>query len=90
MDKGTKQAISLSLGIIFFGLLCFAIIVIPKEMADFAKNLFSLLKHRISLLVLIGIGIGVFLLLREFWCWYWKINERIKILKKIEENTRKQ
>lgn len=26
--------------------------------------------------------------LREFWCWYFKINERRDLLKKIEENTR--
>lgn len=34
--------------------------------------------------------IGIFLLLREFWCWYWKINERVNLLRKIEENTRKE
>jgi hypothetical protein len=29
-------------------------------------------------LVIFGL---VFLALREFWCWYWKINERISLLK---------
>jgi hypothetical protein len=23
--------------------------------------------------------------MREFWCWYWKINERIELLKDISE-----
>jgi hypothetical protein len=32
--------------------------------------------------------IGFFLLLREFFCWYWKVNHRYKLLQKIEENTR--
>lgn len=30
-----------------------------------------------------------FFLLREFWCWYFKVNERVKLLKEIAENTRK-
>ncbi len=29
-----------------------------------------------------------FLLMREVFCWYWKINHRLSVLKKIEENTR--
>ena len=27
----------------------------------------------------------IFLLLREFFCWYWKINERISLLKDIKK-----
>ena len=27
----------------------------------------------------------IFLFLREFWCWYWKINERTKLLKEQNE-----
>ena len=41
-----------------------------------------------------GFGFGsiivfvlVFLLLREFWCWFFKINQLRDILEKIEENT---
>lgn len=26
-------------------------------------------------LIALGIAIIIFLILREFWCWYWKINE---------------
>lgn len=37
-------------------------------------------------LVILLILIGIFLLFREFWCWYWKINERIALLKKIESH----
>jgi hypothetical protein len=40
---------------------------------------------------LLSIAIGLiisfivlFLILREFWCWYWKINERVALL---EEQT---
>jgi len=30
-------------------------------------------------------GIFLFLILRSFWCWYWKINRRIVLLESIEE-----
>jgi hypothetical protein len=36
----------------------------------------------------IVIFIGLFFLFRELIAWYWKINEAIELLKKIEENTR--
>ena len=40
------------------------------------------------MIVAIVVSIALFLLLREFWCWYLKINERIslqnKILKSLE------
>lgn len=35
-------------------------------------------------LVSIVIGILIFLILREFWCWYWKINKTIVLLESIE------
>jgi len=37
--------------------------------------------------ILIGLGILflIFLLLREFWCWYWKINKRISLQKDTNE-----
>lgn len=34
------------------------------------------------LLLLLG-GLGLFLLLREFNCWYWKINQRLALLEEI-------
>ena len=37
------------------------------------------------LLVSIVILVVVFLILREFWCWYWKINVRVNLL--TEQNT---
>jgi hypothetical protein len=40
-------------------------------------------------LPIILIFIVFFLLVREFFCWYWKINESLEILRKIEINTRK-
>ncbi len=30
----------------------------------------------------------IFLLLREFFCWYWKINKRNKLLKEIQDILR--
>lgn len=41
-----------------------------------------------TLMLIIGIAIvavGVLMILREFWCWYWKIN---KISSQIEEQNR--
>lgn len=32
------------------------------------------------ILVFFLIGIVVFLILRHFWCWYWKINERVRLM----------
>lgn len=39
----------------------------------------------VVLIVVGGITVAVFLLLRQFWCWYWKINERNKLLTSINE-----
>ena len=39
----------------------------------------------ISLLVVILVlSVIFFLITREFWCWYWKVNERLYNLKQIE------
>jgi hypothetical protein len=38
----------------------------------------------------ICVGIVIFGVCREIIMWYWKINEAIALLAKIEENTRKQ
>ena len=34
------------------------------------------------------IAIVLFFLTREFWCWYWKINERISLMEKQNEYFR--
>ena len=41
--------------------------------------------------ILIGIGgiivgIVVFLILRQFWCWYWKINEALRVFNEMLTN----
>ena len=36
----------------------------------------------------LGIAFLVFLLVREFWAWYFKINKVIDLLERIEQNTR--
>ena len=38
----------------------------------------------IVVLIAAAILIGIFLILREFWCWYWKINHRLNKLESIE------
>lgn len=37
----------------------------------------------ISLVVFIVISIGIFLICRELICWYWKINESLRVQKEI-------
>ncbi len=27
----------------------------------------------------------VFLILREFWCWYWKINQMVRLLREVRD-----
>lgn len=36
-----------------------------------------------------GVLFVAFLVLREFWAWYWKINKAIALLERIEQNTRR-
>lgn len=43
------------------------------------------MKYVIIIIVVIVV-ISIFLLLREFWCWYWKINRRVDTLEKINMN----
>ena len=43
----------------------------------------------ISLLVWVALAVLFFLLLREFFTWYWKINKIVKLLEQIERNTRR-
>ena len=38
-----------------------------------------------KLLFIIILCFVIFLLLREFWCWYWKINERRNLLIEIKD-----
>ncbi len=42
-----------------------------------------------TIIAIILVLIGVFLLFREFWCWYWKINERRDLQKSIIEQLKK-
>ena len=41
-----------------------------------------------ALLVTLVVFVGIFLLLREFWCWYWKINERIALMRETNDLLR--
>jgi hypothetical protein len=36
-----------------------------------------------ALIVYIIVVIVIFLILREFWCWYWKINKRVALMEEI-------
>lgn len=51
----------------------------------FAKSAYKMpLSEPFLYYILIGAGaVGVFLLLREFNCWYWKINQRLALLEEI-------
>lgn len=39
-----------------------------------------------SMVVFVLILVVIFVLSREFWCWYWKINLRIKQVEQVNEN----
>lgn len=39
-----------------------------------------------NILIYIFFSVAIFLLLREFWVWYFKINKLISILQKIEKH----
>lgn len=41
------------------------------------------------IIIAIVISIAVFLILREFICWYWKINERVSLLEDILDELKK-
>jgi hypothetical protein len=43
----------------------------------------------IQLILYAALGIAVFMILREFWCWYFKINERIVLMKEQNRLLRK-
>lgn len=38
------------------------------------------------IIIFIIVLIVIFLIARQFWCWYWKINARMNELEKINEN----
>ena len=38
----------------------------------------------IIIIIFIAISIVVFLITREFWCWYWKINQKLRTLESID------
>lgn len=39
-----------------------------------------------GIIMFIIILIILFILTREFWCWYWKINIKIEQIEKVNEN----
>jgi regulatory protein YycI of two-component signal transduction system YycFG len=41
-----------------------------------------------GIIIIVAIVIVVFFLAREFWCWFWKINERISLMEKQNEYFR--
>jgi hypothetical protein len=43
----------------------------------------------VTFFVMLAVIILVFILLREFNCWYWKINERIRLQKETVELLRR-
>jgi hypothetical protein len=43
----------------------------------------------IFIVIIAVILILLFLILREFFCWYWKINKIVDLLEDIKQNTSK-
>lgn len=43
----------------------------------------------LSWILVLAIVIGAFLALREWFCWYWKINEKLDVLKDISRKLDK-
>lgn len=41
-----------------------------------------------DMLFVVVVVIALFFAIRELNCWYWKINQRVRLLEKIEENTK--
>jgi len=64
-----------------FSCLMFFIIGFPS--LAYAKDEFSSFIG--TFLLISAILFILFLITREFWCWYWKINERIAILREIRK-----
>lgn len=50
----------------------------------------SIVSSLIIFAVFVGVSVVFFLIFREVVAWYWKINEALVLLTKIEANTRKQ
>jgi len=42
----------------------------------------------LALLITFVIALLIFLLLREFWCWYWKINKLVSLQRETNELLR--
>ena len=42
--------------------------------------------NEIVVIVAIAIVIAIFLVIREFWTWYWKINETLRVLRGIRQD----
>lgn len=56
-------------------------------MEDSLRDIFSSLFFSKGFLLFIIISFLIFILIREFFTWYWKINRIISLLEDIEENT---
>ena len=42
--------------------------------------------NEILVIVAIAVVIAIFLVIREFWTWYWKINELLRVLRGIRQD----
>ena len=40
--------------------------------------------NTIAIIIIPVIGVGLFIISREFWCWYWKINQKLRTLESID------
>ncbi len=89
MNKDTPEKANLS-SIVFSILLAIVLIFISYDYKSGFKTFHNITNgHTLSWVFGFLFLLAVFLFGREFICWYFKINKRISLLEKIEENTRK-
>ena len=48
----------------------------------------DILQNKGFWLIVLVVTFGLFLLLREFYCWYWKQNKMVSLLEEINKNLK--
>jgi len=48
----------------------------------------EILQNKGFWLIVLVVTFGLFLLLREFYCWYWKQNKMVSLLEEINKNLK--
>ena len=56
---------------------------------ELANSVIDITNSIIILILILAAGILLWLIIRELNCWYFKINERVKLQKEMNENLRR-